>query len=105
MQAEQIAKLSGKKLGKVLAISADSMDRDYERTYYPMAMMAKSSVAELADETTEVVSAGEEKISAQLEVVFALEISFYFNYLFCNLAEGIRRFLLKKLFCKIEFID
>ena len=73
MQAEQIAKLSGKKLGKVLAISADSMDRDYERTYYTMAMMAKSSVAELADETTEVVSAGEEKISAQLEVVFALE--------------------------------
>lgn len=72
-QAEQIAKLSGKKLGKVLAISADSMDRDYERPYYPMAMMAKSSVAELADETTEVVSAGEEKISAQLEVVFALE--------------------------------
>ena len=38
-----------------------------------MAMMAKSSVAELADETTEVVSAGEEKISAQLEVIFALE--------------------------------
>ena len=73
MQAEQIAKLSGKKLGKVLVISADSMDRDYERPYYPMAMMAKSSVAELADETTEVVSAGEEKISAQLEVVFTLE--------------------------------
>jgi hypothetical protein len=73
MQAEQIAKLSGKKLGKVLALSADSMDREYERPYYPMAMMAKSSVAELADETTEVVSAGEEKISAQLEVIFALE--------------------------------
>lgn len=75
-QAEHLAKLSDRKLGKVLSIT-DITSNDYYDSYprYTSKSMnyiaAESADAEIV--ASELVSAGEEKKSHNLSVTFALE--------------------------------
>ena len=73
-QAEQMAKLLWKKLGKVLSISAENSSYDGPMPYYANAVMKESAVAATSlNADSELISAGEEKITASLNVTFELK--------------------------------